>query len=141
MVQRIAEYRHFCWYLTPTSKIDQFVKIFQMMYDITSFGLINILVYGGWGSNFSTCPNMVNEVQKNVKQIFYIFEFLNYKKQSKYLFRQLVHTKLQYWIFAPALLVFIAAPHFLIIHLTSNCFLRLYLPIQLNCHFLNLSVI
>ena len=61
------------------------------MYNITSFGVINILVYGGWGSNFSTCPNMVNEVKKNAKHIFYIFELLNYKKQSKYRFRQLVH--------------------------------------------------
>ena len=45
-------------------KIDQLVKTFQMMYNVTSFGMINTLVYGGWGSNFNTCPNMVNEVKK-----------------------------------------------------------------------------
>ena len=27
-------------------------------------GVINTLVYGGWGSNLNTCPNMVNEVKK-----------------------------------------------------------------------------
>ena len=47
---------------------------------------------------------MVTEVKKNAKRILYIFELLNYKKQSKYCFRQLVHTELQYRIFAPALL-------------------------------------
>ena len=45
-------------------KIDQLVKTFQMMYNITSFGMINTLVCGGWGSNLNTCPNMVNKVKK-----------------------------------------------------------------------------
>ena len=54
-----------------------------MMYNITSFGVINILVCGGWGSNFNTCSNMVNEVKKKKNpNIFYIFGLLNYKKQS-----------------------------------------------------------
>ena len=66
------------------------------MYNITSFDVVNILVYGGWGSNFNTCRNMVSEAKKNAKRIFYIFELLNYKKQSKYRFEQLVHTELQY---------------------------------------------
>ena len=106
LVQRIVEYLHFCWYLTPTSflKINQLVKTFQMTYNISSFGVINILVYGDWGSNFNTCPNMVNEVKKNAKRIFFILELLNYKNLSKYRFRQLVHKELQYWIFSPALL-------------------------------------
>ena len=67
-----------------------------MTYNISSFGVINILVYGDWGSNFNTCPNMVNEVKKNAKRIFFILELLNYKNLSKYRFRQLVHMELQY---------------------------------------------
>ena len=106
-METIVEYLHFCWYLTHTSclKIDQLVKTFQIVYSITSFGVINILVYDGWGSNFNTCPNMVNEVEKKCQRIFYIFELLNYKKQSKYRFRQLIQTELQYRIFVPALWV------------------------------------
>ena len=56
---------------------------------------------GGGRLNFNTCPNMVTEVKKHAKRIFYIFDLVNYKKQSKYRFRQLVHTELQYWIFTP----------------------------------------
>ena len=83
-----------------------------MVHNISSFGMINTLVYDGWGegggkgSNFNTCPNMVTEVKKTAKRIFYIFDLLNYKKQSKYRFRQLVHTELQYGIFAPALVIY-----------------------------------
>ena len=43
------------------------------MYNITSFGVINILVYGGWGSNFNTCPNTVNEVKKKCQTRFLHF--------------------------------------------------------------------
>ena len=102
-MQRIVEYLHFCWHLTLTSflKIYQLVKTFQIMHN--SFGVINILVYGGWELNFNICPNMVKKVKEHAKRIFYIFELLSYKKQSKYCFRQLVHKDLQYRIFAPAL--------------------------------------
>ena len=53
------------------------------MYVITSFGVINILVYGGWGSNFNTCANMVNEDKKKIPNAFFTFlNFLNTKNNQ-----------------------------------------------------------
>ena len=54
-----------------------------MTYNISSFGVINILVYGDWGSNFNTCPNMVNEVKKNAKRIFFYFGTSELQKPIK----------------------------------------------------------
>ena len=52
-----------------------------MMYNITSFGVINILVCGSWGSNFNRCPNMVSEVKKMPNAFFTFFNFLTTKNK------------------------------------------------------------
>ena len=73
-----------------------------MVHNISSFGVINTLVYDGWGGGGEGGQISIHaqiwspRSKKNAKRIFYIFDLLNYKKQSKYRFRQLVHTELQY---------------------------------------------
>ena len=53
-----------------------------MMYNITSFGVINISVYGGWGSNLNTCPNMVNEAKKMPNVFFTLLNFWTTKNNQ-----------------------------------------------------------